>query len=245
MPLSEYDSFTFTAPVAKGIRHRVLFRGTGPAVIVLHEIFGLAQECIALGDRLAQDPAGSFAVYMPVLFGQPGERSGVMKACINREFHCLAANRTSPIADWLRALAVEVRARSGSRSVGAVGMCLTGGFVLSMMIEPAVAAAVACQPSLPLTGATKVGFNKRALGISPSDLAAARRRHLDGAALMAIRFETDNICPRERIDRLQEEFPNIRRIELPAEDRKHASLTEHFDARAYRELTQFLSTHLR
>lgn len=58
MPITDYAEFTFQSD---GINHRVFHRGAGPCVIVLHEIYGLAPACVALGDRLAAD----FSVYMP------------------------------------------------------------------------------------------------------------------------------------------------------------------------------------
>jgi dienelactone hydrolase len=67
-----------------------------------------------------------------------------------REFTPWAADRSSPIVDWLRALAREVHAECGGKGVGAVGMCFTGGFALAMMTEPSVVAPVLSQPSLPL-----------------------------------------------------------------------------------------------
>ena len=39
----------------------------------------------------------------------------------------------------------------GGRGVGAIGMCLTGGFALSMALDPVVLAPVLAQPGLPVT----------------------------------------------------------------------------------------------
>ena len=72
-------------------------------------------------------------------------------------------------------------------------MCLTGGFVL---------APVASQPSLPF------GFTdaqKKALGISPDELAIAKERAKE-TGLLALRFEEDRICPAARFDTLTREF---------------------------------------
>jgi dienelactone hydrolase len=46
------------------------------------------------------------------------------------------ANHTSPVATWLRALEATAHPECGGPGVGAVGMCLTGGFVLAMAVEP-------------------------------------------------------------------------------------------------------------
>ncbi|MFX4466499.1 hypothetical protein ABTA69_20810, partial [Acinetobacter baumannii] len=66
------------------------------------------------------------------------------------EFNVWANGRSSPIVDWLRALARSAHAECGGRGVGALGMCLTGGFALAMMTEPAVVAPVLSQPSMPV-----------------------------------------------------------------------------------------------
>ena len=46
----------------------------------------------------------------------------------------------------------------GGRGVGAIGMCLTGGFALSMALDPVVLAPVLAQPGLPVT---RRGINPR------------------------------------------------------------------------------------
>jgi hypothetical protein len=45
--------------------------------------------------------------------------------CIRREFHVWSTDRSSPIVDWLRALAAFAHAECGGRGVGAVGMCFS------------------------------------------------------------------------------------------------------------------------
>ncbi|MFB2351093.1 hypothetical protein, partial [Priestia megaterium] len=70
--------------------------------------------------------------------------------CVRREFHIWSTDRSSPIVDWLRALARQAHAECGGKGVGAVGMCFTGGFALAMMTEPAMVAPVLAQPSPPL-----------------------------------------------------------------------------------------------
>ena len=122
-------------------------------------------------------------------------------------------------------------------------MCLTGGFVLSMMIDEAMMAPMICQPSLPLSGMLPFGLGsskKAELGISDEDLAAAKRRHEAGVPLLGLRYERDTICPRERFDRLQKEFPGFIRVDIPSSDKKHSTLTYNFDAAAYARVVDFL-----
>ena len=72
------------------------------------------------------------------------------RACISAEFRAMAANRSSPVTQWLRALARLAHQECGGPGVGAIGMCFTGNFTLTIMLEPSVLAPVLSQPSLPL-----------------------------------------------------------------------------------------------
>jgi dienelactone hydrolase len=140
-----------------------------------------------------------FAVYLPSLFGRDGAypeaKAGLdvlKRACISAEFRALAANESSPVTEWLRGLARVAHVERGGPGVGAVGMCFTGNFALSMMLEPAVLAPVLCQPSLPLQ-------NPGALNIAPSELVQVRQRlQREGLTVRAYRFEGDRYCTSER-----------------------------------------------
>src|SRR5258707_9426521 len=117
--------------------------------------------------------------------------------CIRREFDVWATDRSSPIVDWLRALARKVHVECGGRGVGAVGMCFTGGFALAMMTEPTVVAPVLSQPSMPMA----VGSGRRAAGIdtSPQEVACARRRFTDeNLSMIGLRFKSDANVPDAR-----------------------------------------------
>ena len=113
----------------------VYTKGTGPAVVLLHELPGLIPECVDLGRQIAAD---GFTVYMPLLFDQPDRPFSVLKTlglvahiCISQEFYCLAKHQSSPITQWLKALCRKAPQDCGGPGVGGIGMCLTGGFVLS------------------------------------------------------------------------------------------------------------------
>ena len=67
-----------------------------------------------------------------------------------RESCAFAANASSPVTQWLRALARQAHQECGGPGVGAIGMCFTGNFALSMMLESAMLAPVLSQPALPL-----------------------------------------------------------------------------------------------
>src|SRR5262249_42701823 len=105
-----------------------------------------------------------------------------------------AANESSPVTAWLRALAALAHAECGGPGVGAIGMCFTGNFALSMMLEKAVLAPVLSQPSLPLN-------DPSGLHIAPDQLARVRRRLDDeDLTVLAYRFEGDAFCRAERFD---------------------------------------------
>jgi dienelactone hydrolase len=181
-----------------GRERRVFVSGRGPAVIVMAEMPGI-HPLVSRFARRVRD--AGFTVWMPQLFGDPGapisvlRGAGVMlRGCISREFRAFAANRSSPVIDWLRALAAHAHAECGGRGVGAIGMCFTGNFALSLMLEPAVRAPVLSQPSLPL-------LRKDGLHIAPDELARVKERmEREDLTVLAYRFEGDPFCRAERFD---------------------------------------------
>lgn len=181
--------------------------GSGPAVIVIHEMPGLHPGVLAFARDVA---AAGMTVFCPSLFGKPAKPVSIGYAlgeiartlCVRREFTAWASDRSSPIVDWLRALARQVHAECGGKGVGAVGMCFTGGFALAMMTEPSVVAPVMSQPSLP--------FGKKgagALGCSAAEIACARTRfETEDLSLMALRFKSDKLVPDARFETLKLAF---------------------------------------
>jgi hypothetical protein len=152
MTTPEVPGFEQAPFTHEGRSHQVDRAGTGPAVIVIHEIPGIHPGMLAVAQRLL---AAGYSVYLPSLFGRPGQPANtgavlrsILQVCISREFAILA-DRTSPVAGWLRALAAKAYGECGGPGVGAIGMCLTGGFALAMAVEPAVLAPVVSQPGLP------------------------------------------------------------------------------------------------
>jgi len=232
-----HDFETFAFHHGKWTR-QVFRRGKGPAVVVIHEIPGLHPLVIRFANRLVD---AGFTVYLPSLFGKPGRPVSIPYAlasfagalCIRREFDLWSTDRSSPIVDWLRALARRAHAECGGRGVGAIGMCLTGNFALAMMTEPAVVAPVLAEPSLPLPlGAAR----RAALGVSPDELSCARRRLRDeDLSMIGLRFRDDPYVPRERFETLGKEFGDrFEAIELSPESAEpnapkpaHSVLTIH------------------
>jgi len=199
--------FSRAAFTAQGTTRDVYRLGTGPAVIVVHEIPGITPLVAAFGRKVAA--AGMTAV-LPDLFGTPGREPNsayllrsMVGACIRREFSALATNTTSPITQWLRALALHEHSSCGGPGVGVVGMCLTGGVALGMMVDPVVVAPVLSQPSTPFPLSKA---QRRSLGLSPEDLAVVKARASEGTCVLGLRFTGDLAVPVERFDRLRAEL---------------------------------------
>jgi dienelactone hydrolase len=173
----------------------VYVAGVGPAVVVLPEMPGISPD-VARFARWVRD--AGFRVYLPSLFGRdgavPAAEAGVevmRRACVSAEFRAFAGGGSSPVADWLRALARAAQAECGGE-VGVVGMCFTGNFALLMTLDPVVTAPVLAQPSLPLD-------DPAALEIGTEDADAVRERiERDDLTVLAYRFAGDRWCTGQR-----------------------------------------------
>ncbi|MGK7896025.1 MAG: dienelactone hydrolase family protein [Xenococcus sp. (in: cyanobacteria)] len=200
------DFATFYFPENGSSQRLVYKKGSGAAVILMHELPGMIPECVDLARRLAEN----FTVYLPLLFGEADRPLSVPKMlqytaqiCISKEFYCFAKNKSSPITDWLKALCRHAKQESGGKGVGVIGMCLTGGFVLSLMADDSVIAPVASQPSLPFGIASA---HKSALGVSPEELEIAKERANNGVPILALRFSEDKISSSKKFVTLRQEF---------------------------------------
>jgi dienelactone hydrolase len=202
--LPGFDAFSFGHD---GRTREVYKRGRGPAVVVMHEVPGITPEVARFATRVAE---AGFTVYAPHLFGTPGRPETIgyalqsmIHCCIGREFKVLAANASSPITDWLRALCRHAHAECGGPGVGAIGMCMTGNFALALMVDESVLAPVLSQPSLPApyTQAQRAGLH-----LSPADLEVVKRRAAAGVGVLALRFTGDPMCRAERFERLRSEL---------------------------------------
>jgi dienelactone hydrolase len=190
------DDFEPRALAFGGATKTVHVAGQGPAVIVMTEMPGISPQ-VARFARWVRD--AGFTVWMPSLFGRDGAvpqvEEGIAvyrRACVSAEFKAFAANESSPVTRWLMALARHAHGECGGPGVGAIGMCFTGNFALTMMLEPAVLAAVLSQPSLPMN-------DPAGLHIAPEELVAVGERlEREDLRVMAYRFEGDKHCRAER-----------------------------------------------
>jgi dienelactone hydrolase len=212
----DLDGFTRTSFTHDLQTRPVYRRGEGPAVVVIHEIPGIIPEVARFATRVAD---AGFSVYMPSLFGTPGRpftmpyaTAEVLACCVSREFRVLASREASPITDWLRALARQAHAETGGRGVGAIGMCLTGNFALTLAMDEAVLAPVLSQPSLPFPVSRRL---RGGLHLSDEGLASLKKRAAGGLKVLGLRFTRDPACPAERFTRLREEIgPAFEAIEI-------------------------------
>lgn len=192
-PLDDFDRRTITLD---GVTKDVLVDGSGPAVVVLTEMPGISPH-VARFARWVRD--AGFTVYLPSLFGRDGAypeaAAGLevlQRACVSAEFRAFASAESSPVTHWLRLLAARAHGECGGPGVGAIGMCFTGNFALTMMLERAVLASVLCQPSLPLDD--PAGIN-----MAPEELdAVADRVRRDDLTVLGYRFAGDRHCKAER-----------------------------------------------
>ncbi len=201
------QGFTKSSFTADATTRDVFYIGSGPAVVVISEVPGITPLVADFARRVAG--IGCTAV-VPHLFGEPGRgvSSGYMLrvtawACISKEFATFALRRTSPVTSWLRALARDAHEHCGGPGVGVVGMCLTGGFALAMMVDDRVLAPVLSQPALPFPLSAS---HRQDLGISDEDLACVKERCAGGVKVLGLRFSADKMSPPERFSRLRQEL---------------------------------------
>lgn len=212
----DLEGFT-RAPFAHDGSSRDVYRkGSGPAVVVMTEIPGITPAVIAFAERVV---AEGFTVFMPHFFGPPGKPFSVgyavgqmARVCISKEFHVLAGRASSPVTDWLRALCRHAHAECGGPGVGAIGMCMTGNFALSLMVDPSVMAPVLSQPSLPFGFTAEL---RAAVHLSDADLVTVKARCAAGVPVLGMRFTHDPVCRPQRFETLRRELgPAFEGIEI-------------------------------
>ncbi|GJH16145.1 MULTISPECIES: dienelactone hydrolase family protein [Caballeronia] len=221
--------------------HAVYVKGTGHVVIVMHELPGFDKSTVNFLDRLVEH---GFCVHAPLLFGPMLSSDSVgnyIGLCISREFAYLKSNRSAPVCDWLRALARCLSEQNDNARIGVIGMCLTGAFVIPMVIEPGTHAGVISQPAIPisfryvLSKATQgEGPWMQEMNISDEDIeTAARRCARDGVPILVQRFTNDLISTHERVERIRKIFGSTATLyeydDPGSDDFPHAVLTTEFD----------------
>jgi dienelactone hydrolase len=169
----------------------------GAGILLLHEINGASPACLHLARQFA-DQVGC-PVYVPILFGQPGQDDSVTGFNIGFTDDAWSGvvfteHHTPHVINRLRDLKANLAQRDHIHRWAVVGMCFTGSFSLAFLADSEVKAAVVAQPATPLIHLTAEG--SRALGLSPTDLAAAAA---SSSPVYGIRFEGDCISPEARL----------------------------------------------
>jgi dienelactone hydrolase len=203
----ELTDFVETTFSNDGTTRSVYRRGTGPGIVIIHEVPGITPEVADFGRRVAE---AGFTAVLPVLLGEPGRplsagyaARSFFSGCVSKEFASFATGTTSPVTVWLRALGAQVHEECGGPGIGAVGMCFTGGFALAMMVDDRLLAPVLSQPSLPLPLGKKRSAD---LGISSEDLTRVKERVAEGTCVLGLRFTGDRAVPSARFETLRREL---------------------------------------
>ena len=196
------DGFTETTFTLRRRRRATVYRaGTGPGVVVMSEMPGITPNVAdvrAAGSSTPGSPsrcrrcsASRAARSSHRLHAEVDDRSG----CVSREFTNWALNRTSPVIDWLRALARDLHEQCGGPGVGAIGMCFTGGFALAMAVDDTMLAPV-LEPAV--AAVRRVGKARKRGARALRRRLATRRRARDDLCVLAMRFTGDPAVPGER-----------------------------------------------
>jgi dienelactone hydrolase len=227
----------------EGVTHPTYRRGSGPGIVVVHEVPGITPKVEAFADEVVE---AGFTVVLPSLFGTPGEPQSIgsisrvmARVCISKEFVTMRAGRTSPVTRWLGTLADELHAELGGRGVGALGMCFTGGFALGMMVNGPVVAPVLCQPSTPFPVTPRLRGD---LNLSPADLGTLKQKVSAGCQVLGLRYKGDPAVGTR--------FTTLRRelgdgfIAVELEGKGHSVVTEHRDEEAVERILAFFREQL-
>ena len=246
--LEGWSQSSFTAA---GLTRDVYRRGSGPGVVVIHEIPGITPKVAQFMNEVVD---AGFTAVAPSLVGTPGRDvsngyvlGSMLKVCVAKEFANWALDRTSPVIGFLRALARNLHDEVGGPGVGAVGMCFSGGFALGMMVDDIMVAPVLSQPSMPFAA----GFGSRKvrrsadLNLSPDDRLAVARRAAEGCQVLGLRFTGDTLVG-TRFDSLRELLGDrFIAVELPSTTKRdHSVLTEQRDEASVQQVLQFLQGKL-
>jgi len=237
------DGWTRGTHTYDGVSHPTYRRGSGPGVVVIHEIPGITPDVATFAQEVVD---AGYTVVMPSLFGTDGApmtggttARALRQVCVSKEFTKLRTRETTPVAGWLRSLARELHEELGGPGVGALGMCFTGGFALAMMVDDSVTAPVLCQPSAPF--AVSPG-RSRDLNLSPGDLDVVKGRCAAGQQVLGVRYRSDPAVGK-RFETLTTELGDaFLRVEL--DGRGHSTVTTHRQQAAVDAVLDFLAANL-
>ncbi|MFM6966069.1 MAG: dienelactone hydrolase family protein [Rhodoluna sp.] len=96
--------------------------GPWPAVVMVHEVFGIDENMRAQITRLSQ---AGYVVLMPDLYSRGGARK-----CLTATFKALAAGKGQAFDDIEKAKTLLMARPEVTDKVGVIGFCMGGGFAL-------------------------------------------------------------------------------------------------------------------
>ena len=232
-PDSPIDPISFTAPESfiikqgnSNVSHMVLVlkpkKGeVAPRhILLLHEIPGLTLKTLDFGNFLKSK---NFMVYIPVLFGETNQNSNFAGAWnyltngewrspkdITIQYRHLDENQSEEIQgqtvlihQWLRALVKRIENENSGKSIGVIGMCLTGAVPLALLDNPHIKAVVVAQPTLPLMF-WGTEHDKKSLALSKAEKTIAKKRaETKGVKVLGVRFKDDLLSKIEKFDSLK------------------------------------------
>jgi len=240
------DGWAKSSFTAAGYTRDVYRRGSGPGVVIVHEIPGITPKVAQFANEVVD---AGFTVLMPTLVGTPGRApsgsyiaSSMAKVCVAREFSNMAMNQTSPIIGFLRALARNLHQEVGGKGVGALGMCFSGGFALGMMVDDIMVAPVLSQPSMPFPVGKARGAD---LNLSPDDALVVARRAAEGCQVLGLRYIDDKAVG-TRFESLRTLLGDaFIAVELPSTKKSdHSVLTEQRDEPSVQQVLAFFQDKL-
>ena len=240
------DGWAKSSFTAAGYTRDVYRRGSGPGVVIVHEIPGITPKVAQFANEVVD---AGFTVLMPTLVGTPGRApsgsyiaSSMAKVCVAREFSNMAMNQTSPIIGFLRALARNLHQEVGGKGVGALGMCFSGGFALGMMVDDIMVAPVLSQPSMPFPVGKARGAD---LNLSPDDALVVARRAAEGCQVLGLRYIDDKAVG-TRFESLRALLGDaFIAVELPSTKKSdHSVLTEQRDEPSVQQVLAFFQDKL-
>jgi len=97
-------------------------KGPFPAVVMVHEVFGIDENMTAQAERLARS---GYVVMMPDLYS----RGGIRK-CLTATFRALASGTGQAFTDVQAAKDLLLSRSDVNDKVGVIGFCMGGGFAL-------------------------------------------------------------------------------------------------------------------
>jgi carboxymethylenebutenolidase len=109
-------------PELKGVIAVPEGKGPWPAVVMVHEIFGIDDAMRAQITRMAQ---AGYAVLMPDLFSRGGARK-----CLTATFKALTNGQGQAFTDVEAAKTLLLARPDTTKKIGVIGFCMGGGFAL-------------------------------------------------------------------------------------------------------------------